>query len=62
MDAAFEDCYVVFVRDKDEGEPVAEHPVVNCSTYEEAEGIRRMLARPSRQFLIRYVGPAGGGD
>jgi len=65
MSTALDDCFVVFVRD--EGSPeygVAprERELVACSTYAEAECVRRENGGPTKKCIIRYVGPAGGGD
>jgi hypothetical protein len=40
----------------------AERPLMTCSTYEEARRIQRQLLDSARQSVIRYIGPAGGGD
>lgn len=41
---------------------VDERLLVRCSTYEEARWVRQEYQGPSRSCIIRYVGPAGGGD
>jgi hypothetical protein len=59
------DCFVVFVRDgsRTAGLPDAlERPVAACPTYEEAAGVRRQLRRSGKRCVIRFLGPAGGGD
>lgn len=60
-----EDCFVVFVR----SEPLSEeHPEelekeeIVCSSHEEAERLRMDLHRHGRECVVRYIGPAGGGD
>jgi hypothetical protein len=65
MNATLDDRYIVFVRE--EAEPDAdsvpfERELVTCSTYEEAQWMRRQLSTPTRKCIIRFVGPVGGGD
>jgi hypothetical protein len=65
MESSVDDRFVVFVRDL--GAPhftlaEAERELVTCSTYEEARWVRRENGTATRKCIIRYVGPAGGGD
>ena len=66
MNAVNEDRFVVFVRtDHNPTEPprdTAEQPVATCSTYQEARLIRRACQASGGEFVIRFIGPAGGGD
>lgn len=65
MPATLDDCFVVMIREKDcTGETPAqiERELVTCATYEEAQWVRRECGGPNRRCIIRYVGPAGGGD
>jgi hypothetical protein len=41
---------------------VEERAVVRCPTYEEARRVRQEFLHLHRKCVIRYVGPAGGGD
>jgi hypothetical protein len=65
MEAILDDRFVVFVRER---RPVGkfhmalERQLTTCSTYEEAKAVSRECSGPARQCIIRYVGPAGGGD
>ncbi len=63
MTAVHEDCFMVYVREeKKTDDPAGERPLVACPSYEEAEWVRRENQGPQRRCIIRYVGPAGGGD
>jgi hypothetical protein len=65
MEAILQDCYVVFARELITPGRVAyarERELVTCSSYEEARWVQRECTSPTRQCIIRYVGPAGGGD
>jgi hypothetical protein len=65
METIHDDRFMVFLRHdlSHAGRPdYAERPVVTCSTYEEACQIRRRLLERKRDCIIRFVGPAGGGD
>jgi hypothetical protein len=65
MEAILDDRFLVFVREQ----PVAgkvrlpvERQLATCYTYEEARAVCRESGSPPRQCVIRFVGPAGGGD
>jgi hypothetical protein len=65
MDARHEDCFVVFLRtDRSHADwrECDEEPLIDCSTYEEARQVKRSYHGSGRECVIRYVGPAGGGD
>ncbi len=66
MEPVHDDRFVVFVRldPSHANRPDrSERPFATCSTYEEARRIQRELHHASRSIcVIRYVGPAGGGD
>ena len=65
MDQIFEDRFDVFIREDEphtHGRSQHERPLVSCATYEEAQWVRREYAGPHRKCIIRFVGPAGGGD
>jgi hypothetical protein len=66
MNPVHEDRFVVFIRadrtlTAGTGE-AAEQPVASCSSYAEARRMRQVFHGSEGQFVIRYVGPAGGGD
>ena len=65
MDSADDDRYVVYIR-SDSGHTdrpdAGEELVAACSSYEEARRIQREYQGLSQECVIRYVGPAGGGD
>ena len=65
MDARHEDCFVVFLR-SDRNHPeqpeYQEEELADCSSYEEARQIKHAFDRSGRACVIRFVGPAGGGD
>ncbi len=66
MDAVLDDCFVVFVRaDRKHSEwpENVERPLAVCATYGEAREAQRAFHRTLAQdTVIRYIGPAGGGD
>jgi hypothetical protein len=65
MDIVHDDGFVVFIRaDRSHSERPddAERALASCPTYEEARSVQRRVLRMSRDCVIRYVGPAGGGD
>jgi hypothetical protein len=65
MDNVQEDCFVVYARaDRGRGEwpEHAEQPLAACPTYAEARRIQRSLGLSAHGCVIRYIGPAGGGD
>lgn len=60
-----DDRYVVYVRSRrDTHDPPedSEWPAITCSSYEEACRIRQSHRLNARDCVIRYIGPAGGGD
>jgi hypothetical protein len=60
-----QDCFVVFIQSPPGigVDPQAvERELVRCTTYEEARWVRRENAARHRMCIIRYAGPAGGGD
>jgi hypothetical protein len=67
MDPVHDDRFVVFLRfDPSSGKAYSEageHPLASCSSYGEARRIRQALqSSATGECVIRYVGPAGGGD
>jgi len=63
MKVALDDCFVVYIRErKANPNRPAERPLVSCGSYQEAEMVRRENQGPDRHCIIRYTGPAGGGD
>jgi hypothetical protein len=66
MESVLEDRFVVYLRSStrhDDHPDWVEEPLAVCSTYEEARRAQRefQLLTP-HQAVIRFVGPAGGGD
>ena len=63
MSVVAEECFVVYVRDK-QSKPhhLTERKLVDCGSYEEAQMVRRENQAPDRHCIIRYLGPTGGGD
>jgi hypothetical protein len=60
-----EDRFVVFVRDEtatSQHPETAERVVASCYTREEAVQVQERLEAAGRRCIIRYEGPAGGGD
>jgi hypothetical protein len=62
MDPVNDDRFEVFVRLNRTAGEAEEQPLATCATYAEARLIRRAFHGSPGQFVIRYVGPAGGGD
>jgi hypothetical protein len=65
MESALEGQYLVFVRShgKHDATPEeAEMHMVSCLSYEEAHRIKSQWNQAGRACVIRYEGPAGGGD
>jgi hypothetical protein len=65
MDTALDDRFMVYLRlDPRHGGSSAsqERLVAACSSYAEAKRVRRTLMDSSCECVIRFVGPAGGGD
>ena len=65
MERIHEELFMVFLR---HGSSHAHHPdraerpLLLCSSYAEARRIQREFRHTARDCIIRYVGPAGGGD
>ena len=65
MDSAHEDRFDVFIRagrGNTAFPEAAERPLASCSSYEEARRVRQAHLDHSVDCVIRFVGPAGGGD
>lgn len=65
MEHSSSDLYLVFLRDRSreqDGPEQAEQPVAGCASYAEARQIQRLNLQAKRDCVIRYAGPAGGGD
>jgi hypothetical protein len=65
MEPIHDDRFVLFVRLDRTGSTrpdCAERPLRTCSTYEEARRLQRRLRLRAQETIIRYIGPAGGGD
>jgi hypothetical protein len=65
MEAILQDCYVVFARElitPGRNSFTRERELVKCSSYEEARWVQRECTSKTRQCIIRFVGPVGGGD
>jgi hypothetical protein len=65
MESSPDDRYIVFLRlpRGSSCQPaLAEQAVVTCSSYAEARRILKELLYATRECVIRYVGPTGGGD
>jgi len=62
MDPVHEDRFEVFVRLNRTAGETEEQPLAVCATYAEARRIRVAFHGSPGEFVIRYVGPAGGGD
>lgn len=57
-----EGCYAVSVRPEAATDFDVDADDLICAGYEEAERMRQELHRQGRSCIIRYIGPAGGGD
>jgi hypothetical protein len=65
MDAVYEDRFLVFALRDDaprERPQAVEREVASCATYEDACRVRRRYRNADIPCVIRFVGPAGGGD
>jgi hypothetical protein len=65
MNAFHDDRYLIFVRgdrSQNHAPDGFERYVISCPTYEEARRIQREYRSMARECVIRYLGPAGGGD
>jgi hypothetical protein len=65
MDPVQDEQFVVFIR-RDPAHTArpdhSEQPLVICPSYEMARRVQKELRHTSRDAVIRYVGPSGGGD
>jgi hypothetical protein len=65
METVHEDRFVLFARaDRRRAVPpdAVEEPLCHCATYADARRAWQEYRSPGREGVIRYVGPAGGGD
>ncbi len=65
MSTALEDRFVVFLRSDlthADRPDAAERDLIACETYAEARRVRRQFQSHCPDCVIRFVGPAGGGD
>ena len=65
MNHVHDDHFLVFVRaDRSHPNPPEEFEryLTSCATYQEARRIQREYRSFARECVIRYLGPAGGGD
>ncbi len=65
MEMIHEDRFVVFIREDGPSAAVPEareRELVSCASYEEAHWICQEYGGPHRKCIVRYLGPAGGGD
>jgi hypothetical protein len=57
-----DDCFVLFIRSREDQTGPGEYPVAACPSYAEARRVRAQLGHPTGDCVIRFVGTAGGGD
>jgi hypothetical protein len=65
MNGFHDDRYLIFVRaDRSQNDTPEgfERYLISCATYGEARRIQREYRSLARECVIRYLGPAGGGD
>lgn len=65
MESSQDDRFIVFLRQPrgTSYQPdLVERPLVSCSSYAEARRVLKEFHYTARECVIRYVGPAGGGD
>ena len=65
MDSPHDEQFVVYVRlDREHSYPpsAVEQTAIHCASYEEARRVRQRCHELSRECVIRFTGPAGGGD
>jgi hypothetical protein len=65
MEPTNADQYLVYVRSRLRRAcppEEAEEPLTSCSTYAEARQVQLANQGPGMECIIRFVGPAGGGD
>jgi hypothetical protein len=58
--SATDDFFVLFVRTHDDTAGPGEWPLAACPSYEDARRMRAQLGYSTGDFVIRFVGPAGG--
>ena len=65
MNSVHDDHFLVFIR-ADRSQATApedfERYVISCPTYQDARRIQRSYRNLDQECVIRYLGPAGGGD
>jgi len=65
MDRPDEDRFEVYVRADRRHSPRPDHAerlFASCATYAEARRVQQRLHGAAHDSIIRYIGPAGGGD
>jgi hypothetical protein len=65
MESSQDDRFIVFLRQPRGAwypPDLAEQPLASCASYAEARRILKAFHYTARECVIRYVGPAGGGD
>ena len=65
MIVTVDDCFVVYAREENQagdGDLPLETELVRCASYGEARWLCQKYNMPGRKYVIRYVGPSGGGD
>ena len=66
MNSILSDCFIVYAQQ--DGAGCLERPaeieweLASCGTYGEAHRVRQDYQRAGFHCVIRFVGPAGGGD
>jgi hypothetical protein len=65
MDSVLCDCFVVYAHWDGvslEKPGKIERKLATCDSYEEADRVRKEYERSGVHCVIRFIGPAGGGD
>lgn len=65
MDSVMEDRFVVFIRSPQgagASPDEVERPLLSCASYEEAHRLARAQPLGEGEYVVRFVGPSGGGD
>jgi hypothetical protein len=65
MNSVHDDRFLVFVRaDRRHATPPEdfERYLISCPTYQDARRLQREMRNLDQECVIRYLGPAGGGD